>query len=123
MAFHQNESKTTESIKEAKANCDTAIKEAKATCTHSLKRLKHFAPRPKPPALSQYRRPKPFAPWPSEMQRPGEPPRLAHFRNHMPSPSCTWKGKPLRRRIEVSSTSSPPVKLLYEPALQNSIVC
>ena len=36
MALCQNESETTESIKEAKATCDAAVKEAKATCTHSL---------------------------------------------------------------------------------------
>ena len=36
MALHQNESKTAESIKEAKAICKITIKEAKATCTHSI---------------------------------------------------------------------------------------
>ena len=40
MALCQNESKTTESIKEAKATCDTANKEAKATCTCSLQEAK-----------------------------------------------------------------------------------
>ena len=86
-------------------------------------RPKHFAPRLKPPALTPYRRPKPFAPQPSGTQRPGEPSRLAHFKNHMLSPSCAWKSKLLGRRTRVSLTSSPPVKLLYEPALLSSRVC
>ena len=36
MALHQNESKTAESIKEAKAICTITIKEAKATCACSI---------------------------------------------------------------------------------------
>ena len=40
MALCQNESKTTESIKEAKAICDTAIKEAKATYACSIQEAK-----------------------------------------------------------------------------------
>ena len=51
MALHQNDSETTESIKEAKAICahstqeaktlcSTTIKEAKATCSHSIQKAK-----------------------------------------------------------------------------------
>ena len=91
------------------------------------RRPKHIAPWPsrklKPPVLTPYRRLKYFAPRPSGMQRPREPPRMALFKNHMPSLSCDWKSKLLRRRTKVSSTSSPPARLLYEPALWNSAVC
>ena len=61
------------------------------------------------PVPTPYRRLKPFALWPSGTQRPREPPKLAHFNNHMLSPSCVWKSKLL--------TSSLSVKLFYEPAL------
>ena len=61
--------------------------------------------RPRPPVPTPYRRLKPFAPWPSGTQRPREPPRLAHFNDHMLSPSSTWRNKLLRRRTRVSSTS------------------
>ena len=36
MALHQNDSETTESIKEAKATCDKAAREAKATCNKDV---------------------------------------------------------------------------------------
>ena len=52
------------------------------------------------------------------MQWPGEPPRTALFKNHMPSPSCNCKSKLLRKRTKISLTSSPLARLLYEPALQ-----
>ena len=70
--------------------------------------------KPKPPVPTPYRRPKPFAPWPSGTQRPGEPPRLAHFNNCMLSPSSAWKNKLLRKGTRVSLTSSPPVKPPYK---------
>ena len=40
MALHQNDSKTTESIKETKANSNKAVKEAKATCAKAVKEAK-----------------------------------------------------------------------------------
>ena len=68
------------------------------------------------------RKPRPFAPQPPGRCRLREPLRLAHFNNHMLKPFSTLKKKPLKRRARVSPTSSLPVKLPYEPALQNSIV-
>ena len=75
----------------------------------------------RPPAPAPSKKPKPFAPWSSGMQRPKELPKLIHFTYHMLSPSSTWKKKPLRRRIRVSLTSYPPVKLPSKPALWNSM--
>ena len=40
MALCQNESETTESMKEANAICITAVREAKATCAHSIQEAK-----------------------------------------------------------------------------------
>ena len=37
MTLHQNESKTKESIKEAKAPCTHSIREAETNCAHSIK--------------------------------------------------------------------------------------
>ena len=73
---------------------------------------------PKPPVLSPYRRPKPFAPWPSGTQRPREPPRLAHFRNHMPSPPCAWKSKLLREenKSQLNFLSTCQTALCASPA-------
>ena len=88
---------------------------------HKMSPKQQNPPRkPKPPVPTPYRRPKPFASWPSGIQTPGEPPRLAHFNDHMLSPSSTWKSKLLRRRAWVSLTSSLPVKPPYKPALWNS---
>ena len=100
----QNESKTTKSIKTPKATYYKAVREAKTLCAHFIQEAKTLCSMAIRNAEA----------W--------EPPRLAHFRNHMPSPSCIWKSKPWRRRTEVSLTSSLPVKLLYKPALWNSIV-
>ena len=105
MGLFQNNSETTESIKKAKAICahstqeakilcSTTIKEVKATCTHSIQEAEILC--------SMAIR---------DMQRPRELPRLTHFTDHILSPSSTWKNKLLRRRVRVSLTTSPPVKL------------
>ena len=102
MNLCQNDSKTSESIKEAKA-----------ICTHSTRKPRPSAPQPsrklRPPVATPSRKLKPFVPQPSGMQRPGEPPRLTHFNDHMLSPSHAWKNKLSRRRVRVSLTSSLPV--------------
>ena len=79
MALCQNKSITTKSNKESKPLVTQLLRKPKPPAPTPFRRPKHFALRPKLPALSPYRRPKPFAPWPSGTQRPGKPPRLAHF--------------------------------------------
>ena len=98
MALHQNDSKTTESIKEAKAICtcstweamtlcSTIIREAKAISTHSTQEAKTLAPQPSRRQRSSApilpRKLRLFAPWPSVRQRLREPLRLTHFNNCM----------------------------------------
>ena len=113
----QNDSKTTESIKEAKAICTHSIQEAKTLCSTTMSRkLRPLVPTPS-------RKLKPFAPRPLGRQRPREPPRLTHFTEHIPSPPNTWKNKLSKRKVRVNLTSSLPVKLPYKPALWNSAAC
>ena len=71
--------------------------------------------RPSAPILP--RKLRPFAPQPSGRQRLGESLRLVFFNNCMLNPFSTLKNKLSRRRVRVSSTSSPPAKLPFEPAL------
>ena len=122
MDLHQNESNTTESIREAKAICNTAIQEAKAACACSIQEAEMHCSTAIKEAKATC--PKHFAPWPSEMQRPSELPRMALFKIHMPSPCYTWKSKLLRRRTKVSSTSPClPDSLQASPAeLHNTLV-
>ena len=110
MELCQNNSKTVESIKEARAICthttldakalsSATVKEAKATCAQTV--------------------------WEAETlcstairdKRPGEPSRLTHSTRDMPRPSNTWRNKSSKRKAKVRLTSSLPVKLPYKPAL------
>ena len=115
MSLCQNDSETKKFIKEAKAIyafstqeaktlCSTTIKEAKATYAHSIQEAEILCS-------------KTIVRW-----RPGEPPRLTHFIEHIPSPSNIWKNKLSKRKVRANLTSSSPVKLPYKPALWNSVV-
>ena len=99
MELCQNNSKTVESIKEARAICthttldakalsSATVKEAKATCAQTV--------------------------WEAETlcstairdKRPGEPSRLTHSTRDMPRPSNTWRNKSSKRKAKVRLTSS-----------------
>ena len=94
-----NNSKTTESIKEARAICTHAtqdtealcsatVKEAKATCAHTI--------------------------WEAKAQGASQ---LTHSNRDISRPSNTWRNKSSKRKVRVRLTSSLPVKLPYKPAL------
>ena len=127
MGIHQKESKTTKSIWEAKTIYDTAFREAKTACAHFIQEAKTHCPmaikEAKATCAHTIQKAKTLCSMSIRDAEAQELPRMALFKKHMPHPSCTWKSKLLRRRTRFSLTSSLPVRLLYEPALQNSTVC
>ena len=123
MELHWNESKTAESIKEARAICahvttntealcSSTVKEAKATCVHTVKEAKathaHTIWKAETACSMAIR----------DAETQG-PPRLSHSRGDMPKPSKTWRNKSSERKIGVRLTFSLLLKLPYTPALQS----
>ena len=72
------------------------------------------------PETISSKRPKLFVLQPSEMSRPGGPPRLSHSKGNMATSYRIWRSS--KRRAEVKLTFSPPPRLLCTPAHQSSRV-
>ena len=122
-----NESKTAESIKEARAIC-SCVPWMLRPCASQLSRKQRspaskLSKKPRPPMPAPSGRPKLLALWPSGMLRPGGPLRLSHSTGNMPKPSKTWRNKSSERKAEAKLTSSLPVRLPYMPAQWSSKVC
>ena len=94
MALHENDSETTESIKEAKAICTHSIQEVENCCSVAIREAEAW-----------------------------KPPRWSPFSSHTIKPFSTLKRSLLKRRERVNSTSSPSARLPCGPSLQNSMTC
>ena len=105
MTFCQNESKTEESIKEARLSAP----------------IPSGKQRPTVPTLS--RKQKPIAQQPTGRQRLGEFLKPVPFNNHMPKAFSILKSRPLKRRVKVNSTFSLPAKPPWKPVLLNLVAC
>ena len=105
MTLHQNESKTEESTKEAKALCTCSIREADTNCAHSIKEAEAHC---------------------STAIREAEAlgaSQASSFNSHMPRTFSILKKRPSKRRVKVNSTFSLPAKLPWKPVLSNSVAC
>ena len=72
--------------------------------------------KPRPPTPAPSGRLKPLALWPIGMLRPMGPLRLSHSTGNMAKQSNTWRNKSSKRKAEAKLTSSPPVRLPYNPS-------
>ena len=104
MELHQNESKTAESIKEARAVCSCVLLRP---CVSQLSRKQRspaseLSKKPRPPMPAPSGRLKPLALQPSGMPRPGWPLRLSNSTGNMPKPSETWRNKSSKRKAEAN---------------------
>ena len=109
MELHQNESKTTESIKEARAICSHVTLDARALCFTTVNEAKTTEG---------------HTIWEAEaacsvairMQRPGGPPRWSYPTGNMAKSCKIWRNKSSERKADAKLTSSLPVRLPYMPA-------
>ena len=138
IAPHQNDSKTTESIKEAKAICtlstqgavtlcSTTVKAAKAICTHSTQEAKalYSTTVKEAETICAHSTQEAETLCSMTIREAG-----AQGASQTDSLQCSHsksiphlEEQAIEEGVRVSLTSSLPVKLPYEPALQNSTVC
>ena len=102
MSLCQNESKTQESIKEAKALCAHSIREAETNCAHSIREVEAHCST----AIRLWQLLKPVT-----------------FNSHMPRAFNILKKRLSKRRVRVNLTFSPPAKLPWKPVLLNLAAC
>ena len=127
MELHQNESKATESLKEANAICSHDTQDAEALCFTTVRRAKvtyaQTSKRPRSPKPMPSGRLKLLTLWPSGILRPKGPPRPNYSRGNMAKSCETWRSRSSNRKATAKVTSSLLARLPYTPAQQSSKAC
>ena len=111
MELHWNESKTAESIKEARAICTHVTMDAEALCSSTVKKAKvtciQTIKEAKATCACTIQEAKTACSMAIRDAKTWGAPRLSHSAGNMPKPSETWRDKSSERKAGAKSTFSP----------------